>query len=148
VVQVRKYAKFSTLGFLAIFFIGGACVVVGVTFLALRWMGHLTKPSDVPGTYTAALREGVDTLEVHPNGTFDQIFVPTTGKASRNSGTWQWLGNPNRVGFSNFLPRVEMDGRFIPSPQPIGFSLHLTQDIKGNLRLQFYDDPGLSYIKK
>ena len=134
--------RFAVAGCLGALLIG--LLLTSGTLVFLWWSDYFEDPAKVPGTYIAVCGQGKDTLEVHPNGTYDQTFVDNMRVTTCSGGTWTW-GRPNQVTLFGLYPRIDTQGHYVPSVQPVTAGFGFETSWGGKRRLQFGEDPASSY---
>jgi hypothetical protein len=117
-----------------------------ICFLGLFGCSKVTDRSQVIGTYEAHHRNGIETLELQPDGTYKHHFSAADGIETTYSNKWEfepYYGEP-QVALHNFSPYFPQNSH----TEPVGITLLGIQHGWGAIRLYLNYDRDEYYSKK
>jgi hypothetical protein len=122
----------------------GALYPLLICFSILSGCSKVTSSSELVGKYEAHHENGVETLELHANGTYTHNFKPLSGKEALYSSTWRLdpYGGEPKVFLDNFVQ--DFPGSL--QTDPVG-TLVGVEKRWGRIRLYVSYDRGFYYTK-
>ena len=132
----------------------GGLPIFTVGLLGLVPLAMVAEPihptlASLSGTYRGNFGDGINTIILHSNGTFDQNFVQNNGKVCTNRGTWKIADSDlgGGIDFDHLLMPVDISGK-AQAPQVISFSNAAIHGIEHAIYFNEDDDIRISRIQE
>lgn len=115
-----------------------------ICFSLLIGCSKVSNSSELVGKYEAHHENGVETLELHADGTYTHNFKPWSGKEAQYSSTWKLdpYGGEPKVFLDNFVQDFPGSSQTGPIGTLVG-----VEKSWGRIRLYVSYDRGLYYTK-